>query len=132
MLLYDSRDMKYSDIYIYTTIRITLFPYIKQLVLRSSQHFFCRLGLILPLNRLIMVLMLNKSFNLGANSVGLIGKLPFVFLEEYVCYVTTIANTRGKGKKKGLARFWLLGRNHGDLSSATQIWHLAIGFGTWP
>ncbi len=49
-----------------------------------------------------MVLMLNKSFNIGANSVGLISKLPFVFWEEYVCYVTTIANTRGKGKKKGL------------------------------
>jgi hypothetical protein len=48
-----------------------------------------------------MVFMLNKSLNIGAKFCGpLISKLPFVFWEEYVCYVITIANTRGKGQKK--------------------------------
>jgi hypothetical protein len=77
MLLCDSHDMKYSDIYLYNH-RYNFVSLHKTIGFKIKSISFCRLGLILRFNRLIMILVLNKSFNIGANSVGLIGKLPFV------------------------------------------------------
>ncbi len=61
--------MKYSDIYLYNH-RYNFVSLHKTIGFKIKSTFFCRLGLILPFNRLIMVLMLNKSFNIGANFVA--------------------------------------------------------------
>jgi hypothetical protein len=131
MLLYDSHDMKYSDIYLYNH-RYNFVSLHKTIGFKIKSISFCQLGLILRFNRLIMILMLNKSFNIGANSVGLIGKLPFVFWEEYVCYVTTLGGRWRRRVWPILAlreNPWRPELGDPNLALGHRIWDLAIG---WP